>query len=193
MEGVKMACRIWCDLETTCLDPAQGHILELALVATDPTAPAYAEVAAQSWVLLPDVSRQEWLDTMDPAVRKMHGASGLLAEVCDRGVSLGEVSRGVLDFVRYFGNPAPGREPIAGSSPHFDRRWLEVHLPAVAGYFSHRTFDASTLKRFALDHAGVTWALDSHEGSGGAAHRALADVRYSISTAREVARVLAAR
>lgn len=192
MEGVKMACRIWCDLETTCLDPAQGHILELALVATDAEAPAYAEVAAQSWVILPEVSRAEWLDTMDPVVRKMHGESGLLAEVCDRGVSLAEVSKGVLDFVRYFGNPAPGREPIAGSSPHFDRRWLEVHLPAVAGYFSHRCFDASTLKRFCLDH-GHAWTLDTHEGSGGAVHRALADVRYSISTAREVARLLSTR
>lgn len=183
------ALRVWLDIECTGLDPNTGHLLEVACVATEPDAPEYREVVAQSWVVRP--SAADWRDTLDTYVLQMHAASGLLADVQDRGLPLATVEEDLVKFLSFFGNPAPGREPIAGSSPHFDRRWLDVHLPTAARYFSHRTFDASTLKRFALDHGCAPW--DQHDGSGGAAHRALADVRYSIETARTVARLLAVR
>lgn len=181
-----MSARIWLDVETTGLDPATGHLLEVAVVATEPEAPEYREIAAQSWVVRPAAG---WADTLSDYTLEMHTRSGLLGDVAERGRPLAEVEAELMRFLSFFGNPAPGREPIAGSSPHFDRRWLEAHLPTAARYFSHRTFDASTLKRFALDHGVSVW--DTHEGFGGAAHRALADVRYSIETARTVARLLA--
>ena len=182
------ATRIWLDCETTGLDATAGSILELAVVATDPEAPEYRELAAQSWLINPPGL---WLDALDLRVLEMHTASGLIADVLARGVGVADAEAGLVSFLQYFGNPAPGREPIAGSSPHFDRRWLDVHMPTAARYFSHRVFDASTLKRFALDHGCAAW--DQHDGSGGAAHRALADVRYSIETARTVARLLSVR
>lgn len=184
-----MSCRVWLDLETTGLDPTAGFILELAVVATDPEAPEYREVASQVWVIQPPGL---WQSTMDTKVLQMHVASGLVAEVLERGLPVAEVEADLLRFLTYFGNPAPGREPIAGFSPHFDAAWLAHHMPTARRYWNHRTFDASNLKRFALDH-GVVWPADDGEGSGGAAHRALADVRYSIQTARTVARLLAAR
>lgn len=183
-----MAARIWLDGEMTGLDATAGFILELAVVATEPAAPEYTEIAAQSWVVRPPAG---WADTLDDRVLAMHTRSGLLADVATNGRPLAEVEAELVRFCAYFGNPAPGREPIAGSSPHFDHRWLLRHTPTAARYFSHRTFDASTLKRFVLDHVGMTWPVDDGEGSGGAAHRALADVRYSIATARTVARLLA--
>lgn len=181
--------RIWIDLETTGLDPAAGFILELAAVATEAEAPEYREVAAQAWVIRP---AQPWLGGMSDYVRNMHIGSGLIEEVLERGVPLAEAEAGLVKFLGYFGNPAPGREPIAGSSPHFDAAWLARHMPTARKYWNHRTFDASSLKRFALDR-GVEWPVQDGDGSGGSAHRALADVRHSIETARTVARLLAAR
>ncbi len=183
-----MPCRIFLDLEATCLDPASGHILEIGVLAVSPDAPDYTEVAAQSWVIDPGVFE------LDAFTLEMHTKSGLLDDIrAGRGVSLATAEAELLKFLAFFGNPAPGREPIAGSSPHFDYRWLTHHLPKVAGYFNnHRCFDASTLKRFVKDH-GHAWTMDEHEGSGGAAHRALADVRYSAASCREAARLLGFR
>lgn len=172
-----MSCRIFLDLETTCLDPATGHILEIGVLATTAEAPAYTEVAAQSWVVNPGTFDLNGF-TLD-----MHTKSGLLDDIrAGRGLLLADAERGLLDFLRYFGNPAPGREPIAGFSPHFDLAWLRVHLPRVASYFSHRTFDCSTLRQLARDlgRADLVPTAD-------AAHRALADCRAAASMARAVA------
>ncbi len=183
-----MACRVWLDIETTGLDPRTDHLLEVAVVATDPTAPEYTEVSATSWVIRP--SAPDWRDALDTTVLQMHTANGLLADVQSaRAVSLEQAEADLVAWLSYFGNPAPGREPIAGSSPHFDAGWLAVHMPVARRYFGRRVFCASTLKRFALDHCHVQWPVDLTV----AAHRALPDVRYSIATARTVARMLAAR
>jgi oligoribonuclease len=177
--------RVWIDLETSALDPAEGYILEIAAVATD-AEPPYTEVAHQRWVVRPGVPWPEFMAHLqaNPHVFEMHTRSGLVDDL-GSGVRLAEAEAGLVRFCRYFGNPAPGREPIAGSSPHFDLGWLQRHCPAAARYWSHRTFDVSSLKRFAKD-CGMPDPTQT-ESSGGAAHRALADVRHSISVARAVA------
>ena len=170
------ANRIWIDVESSGLDPEAGVLLEVAVVATTAEA-EYRELAHQSWVVL---HTEE--PPMAPEVQAMHTANGLLHEI-PFGIPLSHVHVELVKFVRFFGNPAPGREPIAGSSVHFDQRWLQRHLPAVAALFSHRVFDASTLARFARD---LGFELPRAEP----AHRALADVRASIQLARDVARAL---
>lgn len=172
-----MACRIFIDTETTGLDPAAGELLEVAVVATDET-PAYTEIAHAEWVIRPEGDR--WLVELGVYVREMHTKNGLLADVAARGVAVEAAEDALLGFLRYYGNPAPGREPIGGSSAHFDAAWLAEHMPRARRYFSHRVFDASTLRRFARD-LGLT------PPEGDPAHRALADVRASIATARWVA------
>jgi len=181
-----MACRIWLDTETTGLDPSTGHLLEVAVLATESDGPAYTEVAAQTWVIRPPTG---WIAALDQHTAGMHTASGLVADVLERGLPIAEVSAELVRFLRYFGNPAPGREPIAGFSPHFDLGWLEVHLPLVRRYFSHRTFDASTLRQFARD-CGRGDLVTGHDT---AAHRALADCRQAADCARAVARLLGTR
>jgi oligoribonuclease len=172
------ANRIWIDLEMTGTDETApgARVLEVAVVATTADA-EYRELAHQSWVVL---HTEE--PPMAPEVQAMHTANGLLHEI-PFGIPLSHVHVELVKFVRFFGNPAPGREPIAGSSVHFDQRWLQRHLPAVAALFSHRVFCARTLARFARD-LGVD--LPRAEP----AHRALADIRASIQTARNVASAL---
>jgi oligoribonuclease (3'-5' exoribonuclease) len=102
---------------------------------------------------------------------------------------LAEVEADLLRFLGYFGNPSPGREPIAGFSSHFDAAWLAVHMPLARRYFSHRTFDVSTLRQFARDCGRG----DAVAGADTAAHRALADCRQAADCARAVARLLGTR
>lgn len=177
------ANRCWLDCETTGLDAELGHMLEVAVVATDASAPEYRELASQTWVIKPlGWNADEWATRVPRAVLDMHTKSGLWGAVY-AGANLADVEKELLKFLAFFGNPAPGREPIAGSSPHFDARFLEAHMPAARRYFNHRTYCASTLRQFARDHG---FDLPS----GDPAHRALADVRASIETARHVSRLL---
>lgn len=176
------ANRIWADIETNGLCPRNdAHIFELALVATTADA-EYRELAAQSWVIGWDVD-DAWLRArMAPEAYAMHSKNNLLHEI-PFGLPIAVVEEAACKFTDFFGNPAPGREPLAGSSVHFDADWLKLHMPRLMKRFSHRVFDASTLVRFARD-LGVE--LPKAEP----AHRALADVRASIQLARDVARAL---
>lgn len=177
--------RIFLDIETTGLEPEADHILELAVVATEETAPGYVEIASQAWVIKPaGWDAAAWAPTVDPHVLEMHTKSGLWAEVAD-GVTLEDAERGLCKFLRFFGNPKPGAAPVGGSSVHFDARFLEYHMPTARRYFNHRTFDASTLSQLARD-----FGLERPKAE--VAHRALADVRASIETARWVAGLMAA-
>jgi oligoribonuclease len=177
------ANRIWCDLETSGFDPRTGksYIFELALVATTADA-AYTELAFQSWVIARDLDLERWRDLLDPKVFEMHSRNGLLHEL-PFGVPQAIAEEQAVKFCQYFGNPIIGRDPIAGSSVHFDRSWLTSHMPTLMCQFSHRCFDASTLTQFARD-------LGCELPKGEPAHRALADVRASIQLARDVARAV---
>lgn len=168
-------------MECSGLDPRNGHLFELAMVATTADA-EYRELAHQSWVIGWDVD-DAWLRArLAPEVYAMHTMNGLLHEI-PFAPPLADVEEAACKFVDFFGNPAPGREPMAGSSVHFDRGWLELHMPRLAKRFSHRCFDASTLVRFARD-------LGHDIPKAEPAHRALADVRASIQLARDVARAV---
>lgn len=173
------ANRIWVDIETTGTDECDPHarVLEVAVVATTADA-EYRELAHQSWVVQHDFP-PAWLQHHNPYVYEMHHKSGLLYEL-PFGTPQARVEAELCRFVSYFGAPQPGREPVAGSSVHFDQRWLTKHLPRARALFSHRVFDASTLTQFARD-------LGVDVPKGDAAHRALADIRASIQLARDVA------
>jgi oligoribonuclease len=177
--------RLWIDLESTDLDPRKGHLLEVAVVATDETAD-YVERAHQTWVL--PWSDASYDETLSPGVREMHTRSGLLADCKNPAVytDLVLVDAQLLRFLMSYGYLDRVKNPIAGSSAHFDKGWLDVHLPRSAKAFNHRVFDASTLTQFAkdlgLDPAGP--------GNPDSKHRALDDIRYSIEAARRVARLV---
>lgn len=169
--------RIWIDIETTGLVPSDGHILEVAVVATTADR-EYREIASQSWVVAHDPDRLG----MAPEVFEMHTKNGLIDDL--RSVfatPLAKVESDLCKFIAFFGDQPPGRAPVAGSSVHFDREWLELHMPRVMRMFSHRCYDASGLLQLARD-CGHPIAKSAEP-----AHRALADIRASIQLARAVA------
>jgi oligoribonuclease (3'-5' exoribonuclease) len=173
------ANRIFIDLETSGLNPRDGHIFEVAVVATTADR-EYRELAHQTWVVGWDVDDQWLRARLDPAVYAMHAANNLLHEI-PFGQPIAEVEEQLAKFVSYFGAPEPGRQPMGGSSPHFDSAWIQIHMPRVARLFSHRSLDASSVRAF-FDDCG--WKLPK---PAEAAHRALPDIRHSIQVLRDAA------
>lgn len=174
---------IWCGIETTGLSPDDpgATIFEVALLATD----------CRYVPLDKGVSRVFKTKTlpqgMDRAVHEMHKASGLLKAVlipASMGASVTDFALNdynrlsmtmLLSYMVKHANGFKGSIPICGSSPHFDKRWLDIKLPALGSWFNHRVFDASTFHQAALN-AGLTVSKNFNP-----THRAMEDILDSIS------------
>lgn len=168
---------IFIDLETTGLGPrAPGaQILELAAIVADEQG---NERAAKNWVFPcpgppPGIHQR---------AKKMHEGNGLWA-ACAKASPVAPEE--IVNWIYRNGGEAGG--PIGGSSPQFDAKWLAAHLPDVRRLFNHRVHDAST-----LTHALRAAGLDLRGVRAVPAHRALDDIRYSLSIVRMHNRFLAA-
>lgn len=137
------------DIETTGLDILNDCILEIGVVLYDIR---LDELASYSVMITDDVPRAR-LDLASDLVKEMHHKSGLTADI-DALRAAGSVyntiewaSASVAEFLVGHGLGRPGLLlPMTGSSVHFDRKFLEVYAPVLAGKFSHRNIDVSTLK-----------------------------------------------
>jgi oligoribonuclease len=166
---------VWIDCEMTGLDPDTEVIVEIAVIVTDGTLERIEEG--------PDIviaAPQDALDGMVDVVQQMHAASGLTEEITASTVSVAEAEQQVLAFVRRW-VPEAGTAPLAGNSVHADRAFLRRYMPELEGYVHYRNVDVSTVKE--LTRRWYPDVLDrAPEKTGG--HRALADIRESISELR---------
>lgn len=160
---------LWTDIETTGLDERGGLLLELGLLLTGgPEARGFPELATFEVVIgYPDIRSRIRSDY----VREMHEANGLLDEVERSIVTLAEAEQRAITWVR---NREAVGLPMAGSSPHFDRRWLREHMPELHDLYHHRMVDTTTLR--------ILFDLERRTGG----HRVIADLRGSLSTVREL-------
>jgi len=164
---------LWTDIETTGLDERGGLLLELGLILT--RGDRFEVVAEFSAVAgYPDIRSR----IREPYVLAMHEASGLLDEVEDAHRNLAELEAEAIAWMHAHG--ATGL-PMAGSSPHFDRRWLREHAPTLADHYHHRLVDATTLR--------ILFGFDKPATN----HRALVDLRNAIGIARALAPVIDSR
>ena len=191
---------IWIDLETTGLDPHRHAILEVAAVVTTGELDGGDDPADRfTRVVLP--FERFALTDMDPVVRDMHTRNGLLDAVAmpfpyrrPDGTSIPVAHRPlphrvashafltwIIDVIRRHQLRA-GELVQAGSSPHFDRAFLEVHMPDVAAMFDYHLVDVSAIRR-----AAAWWHPHGAGNEGDDAdkpHRAMPDVLDSIALAR---------
>lgn len=176
---------VWVDTETTGLDPESGDLLEVALVVTSDD---LEEVAARSVVVLPlaPLGLYAWREHLDPFIQDMHGKNGLLDDI-RAGVGM-RCEAAAEYLIGWALSQSAGfdleKTPLAGSTVGFDRAWLKKHMPALESLFSYRSIDVSSITELA-----ARWAPAIYEGRPKAdpakiAHRALPDVRESISTLR---------
>jgi oligoribonuclease len=142
---------IWCDIETTGLDPNTDIILEVGLRVTD-----WYGVEIDR-VTMP-VLNHGWRSILarDTDVWAMHQESGLIAELTDLQNGLldhhfhgkSAVAAKLLYWLQKFDGLGPHRGlfPMAGNSIHFDRKFLLHHMPVVERWFSYRNLDISSIR-----------------------------------------------
>lgn len=198
----------WLDLETTGLDPKRDSILEVGIILTTDT--KLDEIARFHSLVRPMHLRG--VEVMGDYVLNMHTKSGLLGELYDfdQRIDPGPHGHPLRDHI-----PAPGRVeldvmqwlhnvsrnpadteadtkrtlrgiPLAGNSVHFDRAFIQEHMPDLEALFSHRNVDVSTVTELAK-----RWAPLVHKGRPGVrpdgtvepTHRSLDDLAASIKTA----------
>jgi oligoribonuclease len=202
---------VWLDLETTGLDPNEGSILEIAMVATDDN---FVELG-EPFVSIVKPLHLCGFEVMDEYVRGMHGKSGLMRAIYGTDAPRGtpttlpnlprrsDVEHAAIEWCRTAWmhdaslrlrdwetssfTEEVKKTPLAGNSVHFDKRWLIEHMSELEALFSHRIYDVSTLTIEAKHSAPEVYkrrpGLDS-DGKPAPIHRALEDIQNSIETAK---------
>jgi oligoribonuclease len=163
---------VWVDLETGGLDEDQVPIYEVASIITDGDLNELGRFEA--------VVRSEYI-VLTPWTLKQHGESGLLDLVTNPEVSRAPdvVERKFCEFLR---EHKCERAPLAGSSVHFDRRFLKKHMPQAIKLLGYRNVDVSCLTELAkrwLPEFVFVERPPKRE-----LHRAIPDLEDSINLAR---------
>jgi oligoribonuclease len=171
---------LWCDIETTGLDPLKTHVLEIAVSEADLLDPFNVKPLYHSIVFFPRRSgakhqpdRDELWAAIDPFVVAMHTKNGLFDECVRMGKFLSTVENELLELVPMVDDKEE-RPVLAGSSIHFDHAYINVHMPLLAKRLSHRHYDISALKLF-CQSMGMSKFLK------GNAHRAKDDILESVA------------
>jgi oligoribonuclease len=154
----------------TGLDLSVDELVEVAVVVTDfelhVLDPGFDIVIKPS-----DAAKAN----MGDVVVKMHTTSGLIEDM-ERGVTLEEAQRQVLEYLQRF-VPQAGQAPIAGNTIGTDRGFLAKYMPEVDEYLHYRSIDVSSIKELARRwYPRVYYAAPTKHGG----HRALADILESV-------------
>lgn len=156
---------VWIDLETTGLDETaeSAQIIELSMIVTNDQADFELAEFSQVCGLYEEAE-------LERGAEEMHHHSGLLQESLDSDLTVLQVQQNAVEWLRGFNLYAP---EMCGSSVHFDRQWLRLHMPKLYGMFGHRNLDASSFWIYAA-RQGVKFERRESK------HRGLDDIRDSI-------------
>lgn len=161
---------VWIDLEMTGLSPETCTIVEIASIVTD----GALQIVAEGPDLVIHAS-DEALANMAPIVQKMHGDSGLTAEIRASTMTVAEAEAATLAFLRPL--TAARSAPLCGNSIWKDRQFLERYMPALSEHLHYRLIDVSTLKELSRRWKPHAAPPPRKKES----HRALSDIRESIA------------
>lgn len=163
----------WIDIETTGLNERVDQILEIALSSAAFDEPFNATERYHAIVRY----REPVQSKVDQYVRDMHTKNGLWSACASSELS---VPRAISEIIEIVQSTSSTDNILAGSSVHFDRRFLENASTRFAPLFSHQHYDVSAIKLFCE-------SLGMPKIPKGEAHRAKADVLESIAHATQCA------
>lgn len=167
---------MWCDVETTGLDPARDRLLEVCAVFAPLSYPTMdvANKLREPNGCFHHVFHCERSWSMSDVVRGMHERSGLLGE-CEVSTRYpADSDRELLDH--FPEDQEQTRVYLAGSSPSLDRAFLREYMPLVAARLHYRLFDVAAMELLARAlSAGRLPEIPRSE-----AHRARGDVRDAV-------------
>lgn len=144
------------DCETTGLDPTNDVMLELGMLhVTDDLTTVLGEfqtLVRYEHGLAAPMAEIAALEGWPSVVRDMHIASGLFDALDDPRVGLPDEALAERLAIHWLERQEiqngieVGTEPMCGSSIHFDRGFLKIHMREFASYWHYRNIDTSTVK-----------------------------------------------
>lgn len=169
---------IWCDIETTGLDPRKELLLEVGFKITDLDLNVIDDRQVTIWTT-PDYDEHCKEDKVDPFVWEMHKKSGLWDVVQSEGSKPGEARTWIYEWIN--GHGVSKDEPLCGSSVQFDRLWLDMWMPEVINRFSYRNIDISTLKELCRRYNPELYTKLEDDVPNHKLHRVLPDLDDTIA------------
>ena len=172
----------WLDLETTGLDPKECAILEIGIMVTTDDLTRVAQFQALVHPLLDSVRYPGYARSpkLEDGAMELHKRTGIY-EMSFDAQSLEQVSQWARSFVLNQETDADGRRLLAGSTVHFDRAFLDVHMPQLSKLFHYRHLDVSAIKEAARIFRPEVYAS---RPKARAEHRAIPDIEDSIAELR---------
>ncbi|CAF3940248.1 unnamed protein product [Adineta steineri] len=180
---------VWVDLEMTSIDDPE--ILECAVIITDKD---LNELAQGNWVIHFDQSVLTTLGQwhQDTFADRDKKGNGLFADVLKSKLTKEEVEEKLLTLIQQY---CPAQKcPLAGSSIHIDKHVLQLQMPKVHSYLHYRIIDVSSfqgiMRRWAPWMENKIKDQLAKKGQDDVNHRAMDDIKWSISFMREFRPIL---
>lgn len=161
---------LWVDVETTGLDPASAHLLQVAAIITDTKGNVLAEPFME---VVQHSNGAELRENTVPFVQEMHDATGLWDRLAS-GTPLVKVDELLYSYVAEHA-PNKRQARLAGSSCRLDLNFLEAFLPNTYQHLHYRSVDVS-----ALAYVAVEWGFTPGYYEKKKTHDALDDIRESL-------------
>lgn len=169
---------VWADVETDGLKTRGGHLLEVAVLVTDPELNILDEDGYEAVVKHTEGTVRLMREAANPFVREMHDKTGLWVE-CTRKTAkpLTEIDAQLFKYLHKFGRPRT--MPLAGNSVRLDFNFIEEFLPKTYGHLDYHMIDVSSVA--GLAHR---WYPDLPRPEKKSDHTAMVDIRESIKELR---------
>lgn len=158
---------LWLDLETTGLNQMKHDILEIGMIVTDNS----LHVLDTLNIVL--AQPEEALERMNEWCWENHTHSGLVDAVRASDTTMFDAKLLMSVFITM---NFPNTKPVLhGNSIHFDKKFIDLHLPEISEMLHYRLMDVSAWKEGFKD-----LGLKPYESDIKCTHRALDDIHGSI-------------
>lgn len=187
-------CLLWVDVETNGLQN-KHRLLEIACILTDLNMEhryGVFQTTCMPYDPQLNVSQEQIVNKLfadaDDVVKEMHTANGLWLSLRKTGVLYTHAAEELLvEWIKDLSDAHGLEKPIlAGSSVHFDRKILDREMPTLMTKVNYRNMDVSSIRRALEWWTGVEVVSENQNK----AHRAAADIEYSLEEAKRIQETL---